>query len=179
MKKTVMLIGGFIILMSSTLYAQDSRKYGIGLNYNTENTMGIDVIYGSKYVLGVGVTFGLKSYGVGDDYTDNDYTGSFSDQLLVNKEIDKKTYSVYGIAGYKYKKLKLIGKLGYGGESTYFNYYDPSRIFGDNGYYYKIAETGGAVLIGGNVGVELIKNIYIEGGYDTFNGGSVGVSYVF
>jgi len=179
MKKTAQLILVFLIALSTTSNAQDSRKYGIGLNYNTENTMGIDVIYGSKYVLGAGVSFGLKSYGVGEDYTDNDYTGSFSDQLLVNKEIDKKTFSVYGIGGYKYKKLKLIGKLGYGSKSTYFNYYDPDRIFGDNGYYYKIAETGGAVLIGGNVGVELFKNIYIEGGYDTFNGGSVGVSYVF
>lgn len=179
MKKIVMLIGGLIMLLSTTTSAQDSKKYGIGLNYNTENTLGIDFIYENKYILGGGVSFGLKSYGVGSDYTDNNFTGSFSDQLLESKDVNKKTLSVYGIGGYKYKKVKLIGKLGYGSQSTYYNYYDPSQIFGDNGYYYKIYETGGGVLIGANIGVEIFKNIYIDGGYDTFNGGSFGLTYVF
>lgn len=179
MKKTALLIGGFLMFISSTSSAQDSRKYGIGLNYNTENTLGIDFIYGNKYIVGGGVSFGLKSYGVGEDYTDSAFTSSFSDQLLVSKDIDKKTLSVYGIGGYKYKKLKITGKLGYGSQSTYFNYYDPDQIFGENGYYYKIFETGGTVLIGANIGVEIIKNIYIDGGYDTFNGGSFGLTYVF
>ncbi len=179
MKKIALLIGGFLMFISSTSSAQDSRKYGIGLNYNTENTLGIDFIYGNKYIVGGGVSFGLKSYGVGEDYTDSAFTSSFSDQLLVSKDIDKKTLSVYGIGGYKYKKLKITGKLGYGSQSTYFNYYDPDQIFGENGYYYKIFETGGTVLIGANIGVEIIKNIYIDGGYDTFNGGSFGLTYVF
>jgi hypothetical protein len=179
MKKIVMLICGFLMFVSSTSYAQNSKKYGIGLNYNTENTLGIDFIYGNKYVLGAGVSFGLKSYGIGEDYTDNNYTGSFSDQLLESKDVDKKTLSFYGIGGYKFKKVKLIGKLGYGSQSTYYNYYDPDRIFGNNGYYYKILESGGTVLIGANIGVEIIKNIYIDGGYDTFNGGSFGLTYVF
>ncbi len=179
MKKIAFLIGGFLMFVSSTSSAQDSKKYGIGLNYNTENTLGIDFIYGNKYILGGGVSFGLKSYGVGEDYTDSAFTSSFSDQLLVSKDVDKKTLSVYGIGGYKFKKIKLIGKLGYGSQSTYYNYYDPSRIFGNNGYYFKLFETGGSVLVGANIGVEIIKNIYIDGGYDTFNGGSFGLTYVF
>jgi hypothetical protein len=179
MKKIVMFMGGFLMFLSSTSSAQDSKKYGIGLNYNTENTLGIDFIYGKEYIFGGGVSFGLKSYGVGEDYTNNNYTSSFSDQLLVSKDVDKKTLSVYGIGGCKFKKLKLTGKLGYGSQSTYYNYYDPSRIFGNNGYYFKLFETGGSVLIGANIGVEFIKNIYIDGGYDTFNGGSFGLTYIF
>jgi hypothetical protein len=179
MKKTVLLMSGIMLLVSSNFYGQDSKKYGIGLNYNTENTLGIDFIYGNKYIVGGGVSFGLASYGVGEDYTDSAFTSSFSDQLLVSKDVDKKTLSVYGIGGYKFKKIKLIGKLGYGSQSTYYNYYDPSRIFGNNGYYFKLFETGGSVLIGANIGVEIFKNIYIDGGYDTFNGGSFGLTYVF
>lgn len=172
-------MSGIMLLVSSNFYGQDSKKYGIGLNYNTENTLGIDFIYGNKYIVGGGVSFGLASYGVGEDYTDSAFTSSFSDQLLVSKDVDKKTLSVYGIGGYKFKKIKLIGKLGYGTKSTYYNYYDPSRIFGNNGYYFKLFETGGSVLIGANIGVEIIKNIYIDGGYDTFNEGSFGLTYVF
>jgi hypothetical protein len=179
MKKTVLLMSGIVLLVSSNFYGQDSKKYGIGINYNTENTLGLDFIYGNKYIVGGGVSFGLASYGVGEDYTDSAFTSSFSDQLLVSKDVDKKTLSVYGIGGYKFKKIKLIGKLGYGSQSTYYNYYDPSRIFGNNGYYFKLFETGGRVLIGANIGVEIIKNIYIDGGYDTFNGGSFGLTYVF
>ena len=44
MKKIALLIGGFLMFVSSTSSAQDSKKYGIGLNYNTENTLGIDFI---------------------------------------------------------------------------------------------------------------------------------------
>ena len=172
-------MSGIVLLVSSDFYGQDSKKYGIGINYNTENTLGLDFIYGNKYIVGGGVSFGLASYGVGEDYTDSAFTSSFSDQLLVSKDVDKKTLSVYGIGGYKFKKIKLIGKLGYGSQSTYYNYYDPSRIFGNNGYYFKLFETGGSVLIGANIGVEIIKNIYIDGGYDTFNGGSFGLTYVF
>lgn len=173
-----MLIGGFFILGSFTSQAQDSQKYGIGLNYNTENTVGIDFIYVKKYILGGGVSFGLQSYGIGEDYTDSSFTYSFLDQLLVGKDVDKKTVSVYGIGGYKYKKLKMTGKLGYGSQSTYYNYYDPDRIFGENGYYFKVFETGGSVLIGANIGVEISKSIFIDAGYDTFNGGSFGLTYI-
>ena len=179
MKNVVLLMGGFLMLVSSNFYGQDSKKYGIGINYNTENTLGLDFIYVNKYIVGGGVSFGLKSYGVGEDYTDSSFTSSFSDQLLDSKDVDKKTLSVYGIGGYKYKKLKMTGKLGYGSQSTYFNYYDPDQIFGDNGYYYKIFETGGSVLIGANIGIEVSKSIYIDGGYDTFNGGSFGLTYMF
>ena len=174
-----MIIGVFLMFASFTSHSQDFKKYGIGLNYNTENTLGIDFIYGNKYILGAGVSFGLKSYGIGENYTDNNYTRSFSDQIIVSKDVNKKTLSVYGIGGYKFKKVKLIGKLGYGSQSTYYNYYDPDRIFGNNGYYFKLFETGGSILIGANIGVEIIKNIYIDGGYDTFNGGSFGLTYVF
>ena len=179
MKKAFMLMYGLLMLLSFTSYAQDSKKYGIGLNYNTENTLGIDFIYGNKYILGGGVSFGLKSYGIGEDYTNSSFTSSFSDQLLDSKDVDKKTLSIYGIGGYKYKKLKMTGKLGYGSQSTYYNYYDPDRIFGENGYYFKVFETGGSVLIGANIGVEIFKNTYIDGGYDTFNGGSFGLTYMF
>ena len=92
MKKLVLLFGGFLMFVSSTISAQDSRKYGIGLNYNTENTLGIDFIYGNKYIVGGGVSFGLKSYGVGEDYTDSAFTSSFSDQLLESKDVDKKHF---------------------------------------------------------------------------------------
>jgi hypothetical protein len=30
--------------------------------------------------------------------------------LLVGKDVDKKTVSVYGIGGYKYKKLKIVNR---------------------------------------------------------------------
>ena len=179
MKKAVMIIGGFLMFASFTSHSQDFKKYGIGLNYNTENTLGIDFIYINKYILGGGVSFGLKSYGIGEDYTDSSFTYSFSDQLLVNKDIDKKTLSVYGIGGYKFRKLKMTGKLGYGSQSTYFNYYDPDRIFGENGYYFKVFETAGSVLIGANIGVEISKSMFIDAGYDTFNGGSFGLTYIF
>ena len=45
MKKTAQLILVFLIVLSTNSNAQDSRKYGIGLNYNTENTLGVDFIY--------------------------------------------------------------------------------------------------------------------------------------
>lgn len=174
-----MLMCGFLMFVSFTTYAQDSKKYGIGINYNTENTLGIDFTYVNKYIFGGGVSFGLKSYGIGKDYTDSPFTYNFSDQLLDSKEINKKTLSIYGIGGFNYKKIKLTGKPGYGSQSTYYNYYDPDRIFGENGYYFKVFETGGSVLIGANIGLEMSKSIYIEGGYDTFNSGSIGLTYMF
>jgi hypothetical protein len=170
---------GLVLLCSAISFGQNINQYGVALNYGTEKTLGIDVIYVNKYVWGVGMSFGLKSYGTGDDYTDSLYTNSFSDQLLVNSDTDKKNLSIYGITGYKYKKIKITGKLGYGTKTTYKNYYDPDRIFGDNGYYYKTIQAGGSILIGSSVGLELSKKLYIDGGYDTFNGGIFGLTYIF
>ena len=97
----------------------------------------------------------------------------------MSKDANKKTLSIYDIGGYKFNKIKLTGKLGYGSQSTYSNYYDLDQIFGNNGYYYKVSESGGSVLIGVNVGVEVIKNIYIDAGFDTFNKGVFGLTYMF
>jgi hypothetical protein len=179
MNKAVMLLGGFLMFMSSTSHAQNFKKYGIGLNYSTENTLGVDFIYENKYILGGGVSFGLVSYGIGEDYSDSSFTNSYPDQVLLSKDANKKTLSIYGIGGYKFKKIKLTGKLGFGSQSTYFNYYDPDQIFGNNGYYFKVSESGGSILIGVNVGVEVIKNIYIDAGFDTFNKGVFGLTYMF
>lgn len=173
MKKILLL--GVLLQLSTISFGQ----FSVGAYYGTSTSLGFDLTYHKKYIIGIGGSFSIEtSKTIGDDYTDNNYTSSFSDQVL-QSTIEQKTYSLYVVGGYSYKRITFTSKIGYGGEGKYNNYYDPDRVFGDNGYYFKNIDTKSSVLIGSNIGVSISKNISLYAGYDTYNEGTIGIAYEF
>jgi hypothetical protein len=191
--KKIILVAIFAIFLNQRTYAQSGID-ALSVNYSVENTLGFEVtllintntITKYKHFCGIGASFNLASYGNGENYTDNRYsfTTKYKDQKLISQDKDKKNASLYAVVGVKNKIMRATAKLGYGNEITYNNYYDPSKIFGDKGYYYRKVESEsdifkGDILIGTSLGVKIHKNIYIDAGVDNFNGATLGLTYVF
>ncbi len=169
------LLLGALLLLSTLGFSQ----VNLGGYYGTENTLGFEVIGGSKIIIGGGVSFKMsESNAIGSDYTEYywDFTYDFPDQVN-NGTVEQKTFSLYGVGGYQFKKYRITGRLGYGGKSKYTNYYDPSRIFGSRGYYFRESTRSGELLIGTTIGVQLAKKFYFDLGYDTYNKCTIGLSY--
>ncbi|MDI1317898.1 hypothetical protein [Flavobacterium sp.] len=173
MKKILLL--GVLLHLSTISFGQ----INLGTYYGTTGTLGLDLTYHKKYIIGIGGSFSvLESKTIGEDYTDNDYTSSFSDQII-ESTVEEKIYSIYAVGGYRYKRITFIGKLGYGAKGKYNNYFDPDQVFGNQGYYYKKIDESGSLLIGSNIGVSISKKISLFAGYDNYNEATIGIGYEF
>lgn len=145
--------------------------------YGTNKVIGFDFTLGGKIMYGAGFSMYVGHGGVGRDYSNTMGPNAFSGEIY--ERITAKNTSFYGIVGYKVtKELIVQGKLGYGGDTKYFNAYDKSQILSTNGYYYTSQNGGGAILLGGSVQY-VIDNISPYVGYDNFNGLKIGVGYNF
>lgn len=173
MKKIILL--GLLLQYSAVTFGQSSA----GVYYGTTGSLGFDFTYSKNYIVGGGVSLSIaSSKTIGDDYTDKNFTAGFSDQII-NSTVEQKTISLYLIGGYRYKMFKLMGKIGYGSVGKYNNYYDPSKVFGSNGYYFKNIDSNGSLLIGTSLGINVSKKVSLDFGFDTYNGVTIGSSYDF
>ncbi len=159
----------------STQEASYDNKSGVymGINYGTQvNSVGIEVGYSKekRIAFGAGVSISFNSpnrIGIEEDIP-------FSWWETINIETGP-VYSLYGLCGYEFKRIKLVGKLGVNKYETIQTW----RSTASNTYWYSIIDTKTDVLLGSTLSYKIDRSWYLDGGYDTFNGVTFGTSYIF
>lgn len=163
----------------------NTYKNTIGLGVTTTAAIDINYICQTDNLLpffdkyGFGMDIGLKSSGSGEDYTSKDFTNGFNDQQYLDSGDIVNGFGMYGIIGKQWGFFSLSGKLGFGTITQGANYYDPDRIFGDNGYYYKTIVNETKLLAGGVLGFDYTERINLNMGFDTYNQITFGVGIKF
>ena len=163
-----------MVLISFVSYGQ-LKEVNLPIFYGATNKLGFDVLLTTKtnFIYGGGLTLGLDPKGKGKDYSSTMGPNAFRKEIYETRVSDNA--SLYGSIGYSFKNIIVGGKIGFGGATKYFNAYDKSQILSPSGYYYTATDGGSKGLFGGFVIVKISKlSPYV--GYDTFNGGIIGVS---
>jgi hypothetical protein len=172
--KKLLVLTVLLVSLSVISYGQ-VKEVNMPIFYGTTNKLGLDVVVTTKtnLVYGGGLTIGLNPKGKGKDYSETMGPNAFRNEIYEIRVSDNA--SLYGAIGYSFKNLIVGGKLGFGGATKYFNAYDKSQILSPSGYYYTATDGGSKGLLGGFVIIK-VKNVNPYFGYDTFNGGILGVS---
>lgn len=172
MKKLLVLSTMFFSFAS---YGQ-IKQVNLPVFYGTKNKIGIDLLVTNKsnLVYGAGLTINITSGGIGEDYSK--VMGPNAHRNEIYKIVVSDNASIYGTIGYSIRKIIVGGKVGFGGSSKYYNAYDKSQILSPNGYYYTATDGGSKSLLGGFI-IYKIKRTSPYIGYDTFNGGIIGISF--
>jgi hypothetical protein len=182
MSKSFLLKSTFLLIfITSNAFAQSTLKssgaFLFSGYYGMSNKLGIDFIVGGNTIWGFGVSTHLGKAGIGENYSKTMGPSKFPNDIYEITTAD--VVGVYGMIGFPVtKKLTVLGKLGAGTSSKFYNAFDKYKILSSNGYYYNATDAGTSVLIGASC-------IYITGNlspflsYDTFSGLGFGAVYSF
>lgn len=173
---STLTFGQFYKYQNYQNYSDFSEKSDVfmSMNYGTKtNSVGIDVAYSKDKTIGFGagvsLSFNSPSHN-GTEFTDN----AFSWWQITKTETGP-TFSLYGLCGYEYKKIKVFGKLGIGCYETVKSYTSTAS----NTQWYKVVDRSNETLLGLNVSYKVDKSWYLDTGFDNFNGTTFGLSYIF
>ncbi len=182
MSKSILLKSTLLLLIiSANAFAQSTLKssgaFLFSGYYGTSNKLGIDFIVGGNTIWGFGVSTHLGKAGIGENYSKTMGPSKFPNDIYEITTAD--VVSVYGMIGFPVtKKLTVLGKLGAGTSSKFYNAFDKYKILSSNGYYYNAADAGTSVLIGASC-VYITGNLSPFLSYDTFSGLGFGAVYSF
>lgn len=153
---------------------------GMGLNYGIKaKSFAVEVSYSKDKRMAFG-------FGISSSFNSPSHIGTDIDNVvfypLTNISVFRietgKTFSFYGLCGYEYRKLKLVGKIGFGNYETVETY--RSEYPWPNQHYYtysnKVVDNRSETIMGAVVSYKFQKKWYLDLGYDNFNGTTIGLT---
>jgi hypothetical protein len=149
----------------------------VNFYYGTSNTIGFIFLGSDRYSFGLDCSLYFGEKGIGKDYSNVFGPNVYPKDIY--KINNTPTYSIGLLFGKRiYQKLIVYSKLGFSGESTYYNGYDNQQILSPNGYWYVSQNKGTSPMLGLGMVYNQDRLSFLLG-YDNFNKLKLGIGFTF